>query len=155
MRLHTSIFLLLYSSASIADNSISLESLALAASTSSLTDLKELTTKSRYTEDNKTYIRISNKLYRMGSGKELFSKWIIKDLEKYKGVKIYLPIDHTYIKPNPKFKPFAVKSCKYNMASSGTNYIKFENGNLLINTWSCGSLGCSYEFIFTEDKNAC
>lgn len=106
-----------------------------------------------YSERSKKLIRISNPVSQSGTEKELSPNWIYQELDA--GFSISLPLSRGYLNPKLDLSLYTVKQCPFSMVSSGKEFIKFDNQNTFIHTWSCGSLGCSFEFIFTSNTEPC
>ncbi|EAR09143.1 hypothetical protein MED297_17413 [Reinekea sp. MED297] len=105
--------------------------------------------------EGKYFADIENRVSQQGTGEELPTRWRYSAFKDGSGFKIFLPIDSHYPDPKPDISKYEVLECSNNGASSGTVYVDFGESKTFSHSWSCGSIGCSFDYIFTENADAC
>ena len=103
----------------------------------------------------KYFADIENRVSQQGTGNELLTRWRYIAFNDGSGFKIFLPIEYHYLDPKPDFSKYDVQECPSNMVSSGTIFIEFEDSKVFSHSWSCGSIGCSFNYSFSRSNDAC
>ncbi len=105
-------------------------------------------------EKKSRQIVLSNKVGVLGADRFEKVKWTTSKLsENGKEFALSIPIGgYSFISPFSEPLKFKIFECEDNGASSGIKVISFDNNSLaVIESWSCGSLGCSYDFLFSKN----
>ena len=149
--------LFLFAKPSISQDEVSLQMLLHLLSENSIDKVSDIAKKNSYLKkDGKRYIRLSNKVFH-STKTEILNPWRFIKLDNEQGFEVYIPTSYGYIDPTPTFDEYSVESCSYNIHSitSGTEFVRIDNGNLFIIRWSCGSAGCSYGYKYTLKNDPC
>jgi hypothetical protein len=105
-------------------------------------------------EKSSRQITLSNKMEMLAVNRFETTKWTVSTLSEDKNeFSLRMPIGgYSFI--SPFFDPikFKVFECDDNGATSGTRIISFYTNSLaVVESWSCGSRGCSYDFLFSKN----
>ena len=96
-------------------------------------------------------LNIADKLQIMGGDKQVSKKWIVSEYDNNKkGFFVQIP-NGQYSFSLPSFRGQSqIYSCQNNQVSSGVRVIEVAGTVLrVIESWSCGSAGCSYGYFFS------
>jgi len=141
------------STCSLAEKPISINSLIERLQANSMESLFALAAEVTFEDGGISYIQLSDRVSEMGSNTISDAKWRIETEDS--GLLISLALGQHYLDPKPTFNGLEAITCDYSGASSGTEFIRFDNGTLFEHSWSCGSLGCSFEYIFKAAGDSC
>jgi hypothetical protein len=136
-------------------NGVSIEKLVDVLANESIQGVIEYSKNYVTKRDARNYISISNTISQQGTGKKINARWQYVHSPDKNSIDVYLPIDYYTVDVDQALARYSMKECPYNGASSGEKYIDFENGTQVHYFWSCGSMGCSYAFKFTEIELPC
>jgi len=102
------------------------------------------------------YLELDDKLKIMGSDKVVTprAKWKVVDFKKGNGLQFNLDVGYYYFESSPT-KELNLDSCAGSGATSGSAFKQYGNGTVLVYSWSCGSIGCSYNIKFGEKYSPC
>ena len=102
------------------------------------------------------HLELDDKLKIMGSDEVVSPspKWKVVDFKKGNGLQLNLEVGHYYFESSPT-KQLNLDSCTGSGATSGSAFKQFGNGAVLVYSWSCGSIGCSYNIKFGEKYSPC
>lgn len=133
-----------------------LENLATFLGTHGTEKLIELTNQEAIENEGKRYLLLKNELRKMGNQEIVtpISKWELGNLSSGKGISISLTYKHNYLTNNP-VSTLGLVECTTNLATSGIAYVNLPNSTVFNFTWSCGTLGCSYQAKLGEGFAIC
>jgi hypothetical protein len=102
---------------------------------------------------NNKILPIADKVGLIGGDEEVAKEWILSDYVNRKFF-INLAVGQHYFKFPEGGLTLDKYSCPNNIASTEINVFSVPRGKLrIVESWSCGSKGCSYEYMFFESDD--